>query len=387
MISHIPHSLLRRAMNIAVETVSDPPSNDPETGLPQLPWWAWLVYLADFIVLLPVLILTSYTLQKVFPVFAIIEDENPPAYEPVALDFDVSGSGSVPRAPVPTGGNNPVNKTASAAVPTTPVAHNAQPITTSFRATWRLLKSHGGFRAIFRGLACYAFQGVVNGILVGFFTLILGSFFSVVASLIASLLLVQYSTAWVHIVITPRSPTHFWRRLPAFRPTFEATWRPVALFWFSNALANWAPFLFSFILNVKFPEFPSDLSAQVPTTNESWKILIIVLLSIAVRLFMVVPSYVTLVRVQASLLPDDLETIIPFDRTFQGKVEPAIVSGRGYVSLVDAWSTFSKAAWRRLVILYVKILAITTASTFLIFALFGTQTLLFVSKSDNSTNQ
>ncbi|KAH7160775.1 hypothetical protein EDB81DRAFT_713645 [Dactylonectria macrodidyma] len=387
MISHIPHSLMRRVVDIAVETVSDPPSNDPDNGFSQLPWWAWLVYLADFLVLLPVIILTSYTFQKVLPVFAIIEDENPPAYEPVALDFDDSGSGSVPRAPVPVAGNNPVNKTASATVPTLPVAHDARPITTSFRATWRLLKSHGGFRAIFRGLACYAFQGFVNGILVSFFTLILGSFFSMVASLIASLLLVQYSTAWVHIVITPRSPTHFWRRLPAFRPTFEATWRPVALFWFSNALANWAPFLFSFILNVKFPDFKNDPSAEVPTTNEGWKYLVIVLLSLAVQLFIVVPSYVTLIRVQASLLPDNLETIIPFDRTFQGKVEPAVVSGKGYVSLVDAWSTFSKAAWRRLVILYVKILAISMASTFLIFALFGTQTLLFLNKSDNSTNQ
>ncbi|KAH8735849.1 hypothetical protein BGZ61DRAFT_583734 [Ilyonectria robusta] len=384
MLSHIAPTLLRRAVNLAVETASDSPS-EPHSSPPQLPWWGWLIFLGDFIVLLPFLILTSYTLQKVLPVFAIIEDENPPAYEPVALDFEASRS--VPGVPVPAGVTNPVNKTASAAIPTAPVAHDARPITSSFRATWRLLKSQGGFRAIFRGFGCYVFQGFVNVVLTGFLTPILGYYLSPIASLPASLLLVQYSTAWVHIVITPRSPINFWRRLPAFRSTFEATWRPVALFWFSNALASWAPFLFSLILNFKFPDYRNSPSVGFPEKSDSWKIVVASLASIGVQLFMVVPAYVTLVRVQASLLPDTLETIIPFDRTFQGKVEPAVVSGKGYVSLADAWSTFSKAAWRRLVILYVKIMAISMATTFLIFAVVGTQWSILAIKTGNSDKQ
>ncbi|KAF7546500.1 hypothetical protein G7Z17_g8382 [Cylindrodendrum hubeiense] len=385
MLTHIPSPILRRAVDLAVETVTKTPS-DPDSGAKQPPFWVFLVFLADFIVLLPLIILTSYTFQKVIPVFAILEDENPPAYEPVPLDFETSGS--VPRAPVLAGAPNPVNKTASAAVPTTPLAHDARPITSSFRATWRLLKSHGGFRAIFRGFACYVFQGLVNGILVGLFTPFLGPYLSQFSSILASLLLVQFSTAWVHIVITPRSTVHFWSRLPPFRTTFEATWRPVALFWFSNALASWAPILFSLILNFQIPDLRTSPSVALPEKSDGWKILVVSLLSIAVQLFIVVPAYVTLVRVQASLLPDSLETIIPFDRTFQGKVEPAVVSGKGYVSLTDAWATFSKAAWRRLVILYVKVMAISMAATFLMFAIVGVQMLALPAGTDgNSDNQ
>lgn len=36
-------------------------------------------------------------------------------------------------------------------------------------------------------------------------------------------------------------------------------------------------------------------------------------------------------------------------------MEAAIVGGRGFVTISDAWATFSGAAWRRLLFIYVNI--------------------------------
>ncbi|KAK7418362.1 hypothetical protein QQX98_003982 [Neonectria punicea] len=380
MLSHVGPALMRRAVDFARDTASHSPS-DPDSGAPhpQPPAWIWFLYFADILLLFPIVIFANYTLEKVLPVFAIVEDENPPAYEPVALDDEASGS--VRADPIaiglPTPGNNK-NKTASVATPTRPLVQDAFPITSSFRASLRLLRSHGGVPAFFRAFGCFLFQAVVHAFIAGLFMGVLGAWFSPVGSLIASLLLVQYNTAWVHIVMTPRSPLHFWKRLPAFRSTFEATWRPVLLFWFSGHLAAWAPWLIAVILHFEIPSWNGNAQITMPTMSDNIKLLITILFSIVVQLFIVVPAYVSLVRVQASLLPDTQETIIPFDRTFQGKVEPAIVSGMGYVSLTDAWTTFSRAAWRRLVILYVKVVAASIGVTFLAFAVFSLQWALIV---------
>ena len=59
-------------------------------------------------------------------------------------------------------------------------------------------------------------------------------------------------------------------------------------------------------------------------------------------------------RLQASLLPEDDEPIVPFDRTFGGKVVPAIIGGSGMIGMRDAWKTFDWNAIVRVVKVYVK---------------------------------
>ena len=39
------------------------------------------------------------------------------------------------------------------------------------------------------------------------------------------------------------------------------------------------------------------------------------------------------------MLPDEDEAIVPFDRSFGGKVVPAILGGSGKLSIRDAWKT------------------------------------------------
>ncbi|UKZ66433.1 uncharacterized protein TrAtP1_007607 [Trichoderma atroviride] len=76
-------------------------------------------------------------------------------------------------------------------------------------------------------------------------------------------------------------------------------------------------------------------------------------------IFLVVPSQVVLTRIQASLLPVEDSTIVPFDRSFGGRVQPDTGSDRDYATISDAWHTFSRAHWWGLVILSLKIIFIS----------------------------
>ncbi|KAK3323614.1 putative ubiquitin conjugating enzyme [Cercophora scortea] len=306
-------------------------------GQTHLPKWAFAVMLLDVIIFLPIFIFTSYSLGSLYPVLSIVEDPNPPAYEPLATEEDSS---------VPTKLDNP-----------------AKPVTSSLRAVNRHLRSIAGWKSNFRGLAA----AIALSMLTSFVTNIFGGVTRTLASLLASLALVQLSAAWVHIVISTPSPRPFYRRLPALRTTFVATYLPVILFWAATTASVVVPTLVASALGIK-TDYPR---ADTPEVDRSWfwKTPIIMLVSLAIQAFAVIPARVVLVRVQSSLLPVEEDAIVPFDRSFQGKLEPAVVGGKGYISVRDAWSTFSRASWVRLYLLHVKVFAVSLATS-LLFAAF-----------------
>ncbi|WYZ45302.1 hypothetical protein EsH8_VIII_000618 [Colletotrichum jinshuiense] len=333
MLHHVAKAVLKRAVE----------SHDVEV---QYPPWAGAVFLVEFIVFLPILFWTAYTLRQVYPIFAIVEDENPPAYDPVNfVDDEAAAAGPEPRS------DGPVPTKVTEGRPTT--------VTSSLRSINRLLRSNGGWRANFRGFFCLLAQVFATSILYGIFSAFLHPAIASVGTLLAALSLVQLSTAWVHIVITPRSSLHFWSRLPPFKRTFDATVRPVVVYWVAQQFATWVPVAVGYLLGLDLPnlEFGSK-----PQAADAWKSVVITIISIAFQVIVVIPARVVLVRVQASLIPEEADTIIPFDRSFEGKVEPRVVGGKGYATMEDAWRGFSRAAWRRLVILYVKVFAVSIAA-------------------------
>ncbi|RDA96122.1 hypothetical protein CP533_1754 [Ophiocordyceps camponoti-saundersi (nom. inval.)] len=323
----------------------------------RLPRWTWLVLLLQLIVLLPILLILSYTLETVYPVFAMIEDDDPPSYRPVSLDSSSSEDDMPLRLrPKPTRGRSPRPSS-----------------TSSLRDINRLLMAHGGVMANFRGFSCALAQTVATSLLMAVFTAALGGLFAPVATLLASLALVQLSAGWLHIVISRPSPLHFWQRLPPFKRTFEATWRPVTIFWFACEVARWIPLALISITGLTLPELQiaGHRQADIYQLNGVFvvKALALLLITLVFSVFLVIPANVVLVRVQASLLPAHDETIVPFDRSFQARVEPAVVGGRGYVSMSDAWATFSKRAWHRLLTLYVKVFLVFVAGVLLVTSL------------------
>jgi hypothetical protein len=337
------------------------PGNGDSPDVYEIPAWSWLLVIANIILFFPALVFVDYTIRQIFPVLAIVENENPPAYEPVSLEEDAATRNA---------DNNGVPKPAGAAVPHGEFAHT---VTGSLRACHRLLRSTGGFRAIFRGFACFCAQVFLTIILMGIFSASLGSNFTPIATLLASLSLVQFSTAWVHIVISQPTQQHFWSRLPPFKRTFDATWKAVTLYWAAMEFSRFLPLIVGQLLGFRF--LTSD-SNTMPDGAIA-KMFVVMGLAVISSIFVVIPAHIVLIRVQASLLPEDTETIVPFDRSFNGTVEPAIVGGRGYATITDAWKTFTRGAWRRLVKLYVKIYLVSIAfATFFFFVIFAQASLI-----------
>ncbi|RFU78759.1 ubiquitin conjugating enzyme [Trichoderma arundinaceum] len=336
-----------------------------------MPAWGWPLVLANAIILIPVSLLINYTLFYIYPVFTIIEDENPPAYEPVALpsngdDFDEEAGSATNK---PTDG-----------APRT--------VTSSLRSINRLLTSYGGFRANLRGFMCALVQSFLTGIVASIFS---WGPVKPFAELLASLVMVQFATAWVHIVISQPSPRRFWRRLPPFKRAFDATWKAVVIYWAATQLHQWIPLLLSRLIGFDAPTLSNLKSGSASDALRDgdisylFKATAFVLLSTVLYVVVIIPARVVLVRIQASLLPEDEDPIIPFDRSFDGKVEPAVVGGLGYATVADAWSTFSKAAWRRVVILYAKILSIFVGVTVLSWAILLPTALAIMKAGTKST--
>ena len=267
----------------------------------------------------------------------MVEDPTPPEYEPVALSEEAADG---PAAGI------------------SPVEHKA--ITSSLRATDRLIRSIGGWRSNFRGLLCGLAIGIATVSVAGIFAAI--PFVPGVAgTLLASLALVQLHTAWVHIVISNPSPLPFWKRLPPFRKTFEATCVPVFFYWVAGTLSAYIPGLLMAALGL--PLYDPKEKNKVPHYEPAmaWKGIVVFVVFMAITVLFVVPANTLLVRVQASLLPPEEDPIIPFDRSFDGTVEPAIVGGKGYVHWKDALKTFPRSSWIRLYVLYLKVHAINLA--------------------------
>lgn len=383
----------------------------------RLPPWAVPVLLLNLVVLVPLFVVVrrppsvrpscpsadspqlDYSLRTVFPVFAMVEDETPPAYEPVAFadcsdPSSASSSSSATatddedddrkRAPRCHASKQPPIAAASRLAPCPPAAAT----TSSLRATHRLLVARGGLAAYLRGFPCFLAQGLATSLLVALFYALfyafLGPYSTSAATLVAALALVQLSTAWVHVVISPPSPRRFWHRLPPFGRTLAATWRPVLLFWLAAELACYPPFVLAGLLDVDLPSWASDGALHSPdhlgvAFFAKWGAVIVSALLASV--FLLIPAKVVLIRVQASLLPVGEDTVIPFDRSFGRRVEPAVVGGLGYSSVADAWASFTPAAWRRLLLLYVKLFFVGLAAMALVVVMLMPQVVLIASKT------
>jgi hypothetical protein len=77
-------------------------------------------------------------------------------------------------------------------------------------------------------------------------------------------------------------------------------------------------------------------------------------LNLLLLLLLVVPASIIVVRMQAFLLPETDEVIVPFDKTFGGKVVSESMGGNNKLSMLDAWRSFTWPALFRLLKTYVK---------------------------------
>lgn len=235
-------------------------------------------------------------------------------------------------------------------------------------AIYRLLVNTDGFLANFRGLSCALLQGTVTAypvVMVARYWRWGGSF---LVRLPPALAMVQFSTLWLHLVITNPKDRSFWRRVPPFGRTFEATWRSVVVHWASVEVTRWLPYWLATSMSFNWPRFnllmPDNIYAfniDMATGDIAlyFKCALVILVAVTGSICLVVPSQVVLLRIQASLLPIEDDTIIPFDRSFDGRVVPCAMGGRGYATMSDAFLTFTWASWKNLLILCIKIILLS----------------------------
>lgn len=261
-----------------------------------------------------------------------------------------------------------------------PVKQERQ-ITSSIRTTVRHLYRVGGVLGPFRGLACkfcqwfaMMFVALPIGLFYSFPTparqeafeapqTLIGLFKTILmfglGDFVVKVCLISWSTAWVHIVITQPTLRIWYRRLPPFLPTLRATWRLIALHGLVQSVILAAvPALLKHPFDLNNSE-PGALRAGI--TSEHVIRTLIWLVTRSISFAVCVPLDMALTRIQASMLPEEEETIIPFDRSFNSNgtngLKPGLLAEpRGTLSFREAWQSVSWSEFRRIVVLCVKML-------------------------------
>jgi len=200
------------------------------------------------------------------------------------------------------------------------------------------------------------------------------------APVLAAVICAPIHAAWTHIIISNPSQKMWFRRMPSLK-VWKKVAAPTALLAFAEQSTIFLPIMLAKFYNIENmnPEDFKKLScaaAQILIV----KILSIVVFGLFLGLTMVLPAHVVLTRVQASLLSDDEETIVPFDRSFGGKVVPEIVGGTAVVSGRDAWKTFDWNSRIRLVKAYAKVFAMQLFTTIIFASLLYIQLITFFGK-------
>lgn len=170
---------------------------------------------------------------------------------------------------------------------------------------------------------------------------------------LVALLLSPLHLMWTQTVLTPRSHQPKWSTLLSTK-NLRAILLPTAVWAVANQISILGPY--ALLITVAQPalEASATLIDKRIALVEAFGVLLIFL---GTRLVIVIPAQVTLIRTEASLLAPDQETIVPFDRSFDGLLEP----GTSAVTMLSAWKSFDRSARLRLLRLYFSYCCVQSA--------------------------
>ncbi|KAF2626241.1 hypothetical protein BU25DRAFT_103961 [Macroventuria anomochaeta] len=269
-----------------------------------------------------------------------------------------------------------------------------KPITSSIRSTIKHVVAHAGRFARFRGFKIHALYSLVFALAVHFFSAFFFSLFrlpgqAILVSGLAGATVANVHAAWTHKVVSMPSEATFWQRVPS-----KSHWKTLAP---AAAVSTAMPYISLYLTGgvaILLGLHKLDQDNLEQYTKGQWMCLAVrvfatIVFAIFTTLFLCIPAVVTQVRIESSILPEDQDTIVPFDRTFGGKVVSQMLGGTGKIGFLDAWRSFNWEARRRLLKLYVKIGAIMMFAMFVIghvlafevFAVMGPQLGEFLAKA------
>lgn len=233
-------------------------------------------------------------------------------------------------------------------------------VTTNIKRTAELLKSVGGRFSRWRGahiaLIYHIAHALVNTgyvhLLSNFMTVPMAFFFS---SIISTLCLSRLHMVWTHAMISKPSTIHWTKRVNPDKKAFKALALPTIVFAVAQHFVVMVPACVFFM----WGPLPSNM-AEVDEHNEALRVLATLGTAVLIGLAVLLPASVTLTRVEAALLPEDMETVVNFDRTLNGTTTFAItendINARALFN--GAWRSFDRPARLRLIKFYAKFLMI-----------------------------
>ena len=309
------------------------------------------------IISLAIIASIRYTIGDVMASLAMIESPSStaiiePKAAPYADDAPPAYSDSEKDGLIPT------EVEADADVEITVINH--KPITSKITTTIGHLHRIGGFRARWRGLAlsiCYhgTHAAVSNMLaeLMGFG--IIGHFLSYT---LTSLGLARLHMVWTHSMIAYPSSKSFWRRIVP-RKQAKAIILPTLVFSTAQQATFMLPIMVGFAFGLH--EVSREHVMGAATHEDCSKAMLLALRFLAVpatalfvALAVLLPASVTLTRIEALLLPEDEQTVVPFDKAAIAGDLDLTVRGSSKALFVQAWRSFDRSARLRLIKLYAK---------------------------------
>ncbi|KAL8905462.1 MAG: hypothetical protein Q9207_002615 [Kuettlingeria erythrocarpa] len=248
-----------------------------------------------------------------------------------------------------------------------------KPITSKIRTTIKHLVAEAGPWSRFRGLQVAMVYHFAHQMLLQVLTGLFGHSMipQSLAAIATAVILCRLQMLWTHVVISSPSEQKWYRRFPTIQQGKKII-LPTAVWAIAEQAAIYIPVTLFFAFHLEgYASNAGNFNDLSPTQQKSIMLasLAVLMSGLVTAALVVFPANVTLKRVQASLLSEENDTIVPFDRTFGGKVQSELVGGTGVVSMLDAWKTFDWAARFRLVGLYAKVFAIQVATCILFVSL------------------
>lgn len=246
-----------------------------------------------------------------------------------------------------------------------------KPVTSKISTTLAHLKRVGGFRAKWRGLGMSIVYHFLHSLVSNFLAGMLG--FGLVGNVLVyiftSVGLARVHMHWTHSMIAyPTNERRFWRRMVP-RKQAKAILLPSFVFALAQQATMILPMAVAFAVGI--PNIrPEHVLRDVEHKNchmlaiTGLRFLAVPATLLFVAFAILLPATVTLTRIEALLLPEDRDTIVPFDR--QAIVGDIDLTARGSSKkiFVSAWKSFDRASRWRLIKLYVKMVALQLTTAF-----------------------
>ncbi|KAE8386217.1 hypothetical protein BDV23DRAFT_7734 [Aspergillus alliaceus] len=209
-------------------------------------------------------------------------------------------------------------------------------ITSSLRTTINHLRTHVGNSFYLRGFALVLIHDIARDTILPALLPINGNspLKRDIRSLISVAVLANVQVLWVHIVITRPSPKFFYQRLPSLNCWLRVI--PIALL---ESILRGLAVPITLLVELHLIQAVGKVDIDQNLDNSQAAGHVYALAAIAptlIKFWLALPARVILVRIAASMVPDDDELIVPLD--------PRLKGGDAPLGMFDAWR---KDSWAR----------------------------------------